>query len=352
MKRPQGYDRHSAPEQVSPPAARPGPRAPEPERDAPRMRADTEPIPIVPAVPDPPSTRAAQPSAPQPSAPRPAATAETATAAPRTPAASPYDQLPSNREISKALRAARKERKRVERGEVRRFTKRSRRRRQAWIGAGGVLVALVLGVTLLAFSPVLALKHIEVVGASRLDPKAIEAKLGDQLGTPLPMLDQAGISHDLAAFPLIRSYSVESHPPDTIVIRVVERQPIGAVQKGSAFTLVDAAKVPISSTAARPDGVPLITAAGGSAEKDADSAFAAVASVLSALPAATLAQVDTITATTKDDVSFTLRGSGATVVWGSAEDSELKAADLAALLVGAAGASHYDVSSPHSVTTG
>ncbi len=343
MKRPQGFDRSGgqAPPPAAPPAAPPA-SSPQQEREHGQrsVRTVTEPIPIVPSD----ATPAATPVTPPAREAEPSPRAASLT--------SPYDRLPSNREISKALRAARKERKRIERGEVRRFTKRSRRRRQAWLAAGGVVVALVLGVTLLAFSPLLALKHIEVTGASRLDPKAIEAKLGDQLGKPLPMLDQAGISHDLAAFPLIRSYTVESHPPDTIVIRVVERQPIGAVQGGSAFTLVDAAKVPISSSSTRPDGFPLISAAGASAEKDAGSAFAAAASVLSALPAATLAQVDTISATTKDDVSFTLRGSGATVVWGSAEDSELKAADLAALLVGAAGASHYDVSSPHSVTTG
>lgn len=321
----------------------------------PTLPAVTEPIPIVPAPATAPAAEREPGRAERSTRPERPARAEQPESTPDarpTADTSPYDRLPSNRDISKALRAARKERKRVERGEVRRFTKRSRRRRQAWLGAAGVAVALVLGVTLLAFSPVLALKHIEVTGASRLDPKDIAAKLGDQLGKPLPLLDQAGISHDLAAFPLIRSYTVESHPPDTIVVRVVERQPIGAIQQGTAFTLVDAAKVPISSSAARPDGFPLIAAGGASAEKDADSAFAAAASVLSALPAATLAQVDTISATTKDDVSFTLRGSGATVVWGSAEDSDLKAADLAALLVGAAGANHYDVSSPHSVTTG
>lgn len=341
MKRPQGHDRPSTP--TPPPPAHASTPAREPERRAPTRAAVTEPIPIVSAA----AAQAA--SSPVDREPARDERREDVRAAAET---SPYDRLPSNREIDRALRAARKERRRIERGEVRRFTKRSRRRRQAWLAAGGVVVALVLGVTLLAFSPVLALKHIEVTGAERLNPKDIEAKLGDQLGKPLPLLDQAGISHDLAAFPLIRSYTVESHPPDTIVVRVVERQPIGAVQKGAAFTLVDAAKVPIASSAARPEGVPLIAAGGASAEKDADSAFAAAASVLSALPAATLAQVDTISATTKDDVSFTLRGSGATVVWGSAEDSALKAADLAALLVGAPGAKHYDVSSPHSVTTG
>jgi cell division protein FtsQ len=344
VKRPQGFDRSSA--QAPSPAAAPlesaagQPATGQPAAGQPATGQPAAGQPATGPLPGPPVARTITEPIPIPAS----ASDQTAT--------SPYDRLPTNREIDKALRAARKERKRVERGEVRRFTKRSRRRRQAWFGAGAVLAALVVGVALLAFSPALALKHIEVTGASRLDPKSIEAKLADQLGKPLPLLDQAGISHDLAAFPLIRSYAVESHPPDTIVVRVVEREPIGAVQEGSAFTLVDAAKVPISSTATRPDGFPVIAAAGASAEKDAGSAFAAAASVLSALPAATLAQVDTISATTKDDVSFTLRGSGATVVWGSADDSGLKAADLAALLVGAGGAGRYDVSSPHSVTTG
>lgn len=263
---------------------------------------------------------------------------------------SPYGPLPSNREITKALRAARVERRRLERGEVRRFTKRSRRRRQAWLAAGATVAALILGVVLVGFSPLLALSHIEVVGAERLDPKAVQQKLSDQLGKPLPLLDQAAISSDLAAFPLIRSYSLESHPPDTIVVRIVERRPIGAIQEGAAFTVVDAAKVPISSTTARPDGYPLIAASGPAGT--ADSGFAAAARVLSALPATVLGQVDTITANTTDDVSFTLRGSGATVMWGSAEDSALKAADLTALLASVPGSARYDVSSPHSVTTG
>ena len=155
---------------------------------------------------------------------------------------SPYAALPTNREITKAVREARRERKRIERGEVRRFTKRSRRRRLAWIAAAAMVAALVLGVVAVAFSPLLALRHIDVVGASRLDPKAIVQKLDDQVGTPLPLLDQAAISADLAAFPLIRSYTLESHPPDTLVIRIVERQPLGVIRQGNAYTLVDAAK--------------------------------------------------------------------------------------------------------------
>lgn len=270
----------------------------------------------------------------------------------RTEPAGPFGRLPSNREIDRALRAARKERARVERGEVRRFTKRSRRRRMIWLGALGTLVLLVIAVAVTAFSPLMALRTIDVTGTSRIDAAAVKKALDGQLGRPLPLVDQSSIRTDLAAFPLIRSYSVESHPPNTIVVRIVERQPIGVVSVGGKFAVVDAAKVTIQTSDQRPDGFPLIKASGSAEDADATSGFAAAASVLSALPPALLAQVDTITAATRDDVSFTLRGSGATVGWGSADDSDLKAAALAALLKSVPGAGRYDVSSPHSVTTG
>jgi len=342
VKRPQGFDRPVAPRTGVPDVTAPASAETPPERPA-AVGTVTEPIPIVrqdlPATPREPERDTSRKTAPSAGAARRSIDAA-------------IGRIPSKREISRALRAARAERKRVERGEVRRFTKRSRHRRMLWLGAAGVVVALVLGVVLVGLSPLLALRHVEVVGASRLDPAAIATKLDDQVGKPLALLDQAEISSDLAGFPLIRSYTLESHPPDTLVVRIVERQPIGVVQQGSAFVLVDEAKVPISSSATRPADFPLISATGAAADANADSGFAAASAVLASLPTDVLGRVDTISAKTKDDVSFTLRGSGATVVWGSAEDSELKSADLAALLKGAPDAHRYDVSSPHSVTTG
>lgn len=385
MKRPQGFDRSQAGPQM-----RPADNAVSTRAGSDRTAADddstTAPIPVAvesgksarsgatsPDRNDVPSADAAGPWWTRPraedterttagSATHGSATADAAAAGPttagsatetqRTEPVGPFGRLPSNREIDRALRAARKERARVERGEVRRFTKRSRRRRMIWLAALGTLVLLVVAVAVTAFSPLMALRTIDVTGTSRIDAAAVKKALDGQLGRPLPLVDQSSIRTDLAAFPLIRSYSVESHPPNTIVVRIVERQPIGVVSVGGKFAVVDAAKVTIQTSDQRPDGFPLIKASGSAEDADATSGFAAAASVLSALPPALLAQVDTITAATRDDVSFTLRGSGATVGWGSADDSDLKAAALAALLKSVPGAGRYDVSSPHSVTTG
>jgi cell division protein FtsQ len=70
--------------------------------------------------------------------------------------------------------------------------------------------------------------------------------------------------------------------------------------------------------------------------------------VLLSLPESARKDVRRVTATTRDDVSLTLKG-GATVRWGSAEDAELKARVLSALL--AVKADTYDVSSPLQPTT-
>ena len=110
------------------------------------------------------------------------------------------------------------------------------------------------------------------------------------------------------------------------MVRIVERTPVGVVQRAHGFTLVDAAKVPISTTDERPAGYPLIDRIGRRRER-AVGFRGGGERAERASRRRCCAQVDTITATTPDDVSFTLREAGR-VVWGSAEDSALKAADL------------------------
>lgn len=245
----------------------------------------------------------------------------------------------------KRLRAAKRARRRYEREEVRRFTWRSRRRRTLWLVTLGAALALVLFVIVGVYSPLMALRTIEVVGTERVPLEQVEAALGDQLGTPLPLLDLAEVKRELAQFTLIRSYVTESRPPGTLVVRIVEREPIGVIPSGDGFDLVDAAGVVIQSADEPPEGYPEIEVKNG-----VDSAgFAAAAAVVGALPDGIRSQLETVTALTTDDVTLTL-AEGARVVWGSAEKSEYKAVVLAALMVSnpAGSVDEYDVSSPDS----
>ncbi|MCU1482626.1 MAG: hypothetical protein JWQ19_3412 [Subtercola sp.] len=241
------------------------------------------------------------------------------------------------------MRAAERERRRYERAEARRFTERTRRRRLFWLVSAGIVVALVLLVVFTAYSPLFAVRTVDIEGTSRIDAAQVESALSDQVGKPLALVDYGAINRDLAAFTLIQSYATESELPNTLVIRIVERQPVGSVTGGTGFDLVDAAGVVIEHSDQRPANYPQIdtsVAAVGS------PGFLAATAVLRALPADLLAKVGTVSAATPDSVTLVLTDAGQKVIWGSVDDSALKAVVLDKLIAAQGDNSTYDVSSP------
>lgn len=278
--------------------------------------------------------------APRPTPQKPAAKV-TPIAAPKPEKVKPERTVPAR----KLLRTAKRERKSYEKGELRRFTRRSRSRRRLIIGGISLAVVFVTLIAVAVWSPLLALKEITIVGANRVDAAAIHEALDSQLGTPLALVDLNRITDELAAFPLIRSYTTESVPPHTLIVTIVEREPLGMVNDGSSFAVVDPAGIVIESSATRLPGLPVIAAGDPSI---ANPAFASAIEVLLALPPELLARVDTISATTNDDVTFTLAGGVQAVTWGSADRSDFKARVLATLVTTqpATAAVNFDISAP------
>ena len=249
----------------------------------------------------------------------------------------------------KAARSAARERKRFERGEVRRFTRRTRTRRTLWLTVVGIVVTLAVVLGIAIFSPLLALRDIQVEGTSRIEKADIVAAIDGQMGTPLALLDNQRIVSELSDFALIRSFVTETVPPGTLVIHIVEREPVAVVAAGERFALIDPAGVVVRTMTERPDELPLITVDGEASA--GNTAFDSVVEVLLALPDDLLARVDSVTASTKDDVTFEFRGKGQTVVWGSVDLSAQKARVLDTLLglKNASTVKKYDVRAPESV---
>ena len=247
------------------------------------------------------------------------------------------------REVWAAARARRK----ALRAEVRRFTGRQRRRRLLWLGGAASVVLLVLATLGAAYSPLFAVEQIRIVGSQQLDTLAVEAALKDQLGTPLPLIDESAVKAVLVTFPIVESYSLEARPPHELVVRIVERTPIGLIQTRAGYTLVDAAGVALSTTETPAAGRPLVSVAGGTGSP----AFEAIGQVMRSLPDSIATQVTAVSASTPDDVTLTLGGANAQVVWGSAEDSAMKALVLEKAMVARppASVSVYDVSSPSAI---
>ncbi|WP_341945166.1 FtsQ-type POTRA domain-containing protein [Microbacterium sp. LWH11-1.2] len=260
--------------------------------------------------------------------------------------AAPADEAPQPTSTGDVWRAARARRKAL-RAEIRRFTQRSRRRRIIWLSSIGAVLLLIGGSVAAAYSPLFAVEKITVAGATTLDPAVIEAALADQIGTPLALVDTSEVKAALLAFPLIETYALEAKPPHDLTVRIVERTPVGVIRSDAGYTLVDAAGVALATTSDQPAGQPIIEVEGG-----VDStAFESAGLVVRSLPAGIRGALTGVSASTADDVTLTL-STGLTVVWGSAEESGLKALTLSAALNANPGATSIDVTSPKVAVVG
>lgn len=191
------------------------------------------------------------------------------------------------------------------------------------------------------FSPWLAVSQVQVtVGpapelAGPLTPDEVRAVAGVEPGTPLLRVPTEEISTRVSALPQVESASVTRAWPDTIVIDVVRRQPIALVASSRGYDLVDASGAVVASLPAPDDGVPVVDAS--------EQGLAAALSVAQGLPEDLRRKVTSIEATTRNDVTLVLRD-GATVMWGSADEGEMKARVLQTLFQ--TKARWYDVSAP------
>ena len=212
----------------------------------------------------------------------------------------------------------------------------------------GLVAVLVLVLAIAVFSPILALRTIEVDGVSSIPASTVQNALSSELGTPLALLNNQEIQAKLSRIILIRSYTTEIVPPNTLVVRIVEREAIGVLPDGSQYEQVDPAGVVLRKSPT-PDGLPIIEIGRGGVTSQG---FAAAVKVLLAMPSSVLSEVDSISATSLDDVSLTLDKSSHTIFWGSAAQSDLKAQALAALLPRCTSQQVLNVSAPLAVACG
>ena len=99
------------------------------------------------------------------------------------------------------MRRAARERRAVERGEIKRFTRRARTRRVVAVTAAGLVALLASLLAVAVFSPILSLREITIEGTSRVDADEVRAAIAGQSGTPLALIDFARIESELSEFP-------------------------------------------------------------------------------------------------------------------------------------------------------
>jgi cell division protein FtsQ len=231
---------------------------------------------------------------------------------------------------------------------VRRFMARARRRRIRAVAPWGmgVAVVLVLGglVWLATQTSVMGVNLIRVTGVSILDPEEVRAAAQIPAGTPLARVDTRVVAQRISALPPVASVDVGRSWPDTVTIAVVERTPVAVVPQERQFGLVDRSGVVYLTVTARPAGLPVIQIADPGPDNPETKAALLV---LGDLTPELRSQLEKVVVEAPARIRLELTR-GRTVVWGDAEQGELKAR-VATALLGRKG-TQIDVSAPEVVT--
>ena len=230
----------------------------------------------------------------------------------------------------------------------RRFARRQWARR--WLSLRYVLVALVLvalvgtSIWLVFFSTTLQVKKVAVVGNDLLSDNRVREIAQVPLGEPLALVDLSRADARVGALAEVKSVDVTRTWPDGVRISVVERTAVAVVELAGRLRGLDADGVVFREYKNVPQGMPRVQAS-GSAGTDA---LREAATVVSALPEDLASRVDHVEVETVDQITLVMRDKRQ-VLWGSAEQSALKA-EVVDKLLAAQKAPYYDVSVPGNPT--
>lgn len=224
--------------------------------------------------------------------------------------------------------------------------KRARRRVLLWrllIGLIGVSVAVAVGV-IIWVSPLLALRAdgVAVEGASSVEMSQAIALQGEQyVGVPLARIPLGTLRERIEADPAIAEARIVRDWPDGMTIQVSPRVPVLSQQTEGGYALIADDGITVATVVDPVEGLaPVSLSAYGSEgiETQAETA----AEIWEALRPIS-SEVSLITVA-DGSVTVTLN-SGATVLWGDSERSELKTQVLLPLLAERPG-TIYDLIDP------
>ncbi|MFB9741294.1 cell division protein FtsQ/DivIB [Pseudonocardia sulfidoxydans] len=226
-----------------------------------------------------------------------------------------------------------------------------RRRRIALLVVVLVLLGgLAGGVAFLLYGSGLAdVETVTVEGALTVPQEQVLAAAAIPAGGPLAGVDTSGAEQRVAALPAVASVTVGRDWPHTVVVTVVERVAVALADTSRGLMLVDGTGMAYQQAPEVPPVLPHLNVSITGSIEPGDVQTTAGLGVLAALPDAVRSQVLTITviapaATGGLPTVELVLSDDRRVVWGSAENSQRKAAVLTALLTEKG--SVFDVASP------
>ncbi|MDX6323789.1 MAG: cell division protein FtsQ [Nocardioidaceae bacterium] len=198
---------------------------------------------------------------------------------------------------------------------------------------------MAVGVWLVFFSSVLAVTGVQVRGTQVLTAHQVEAAATVPHDVPLATVDLSAIKARVEDLAPVRSADVSRSWPHSVLITVHERQAVAFVARNEGYQGVDQSGVLFRDYPQRPTGLPEIQMQPATPV----DALAEGAAVVASMPDELVSKVAHVDVATIDNITLHLK-SGATVTWGSADQSADKARVLAVLL--SQKARTYDVTAP------
>lgn len=208
--------------------------------------------------------------------------------------------------------------------------------------AGIAVVVLALLWAVVYFTPLFAVKNVEVEGNRHLSQDEVVTAAGVAEDTPLAQVSMRGTGANVVSLPWVKSATVSRKWPSTVVIEVEENTAVAYVNGSGGAHLIDPEGKEFAQDTPPEDAVELT----GSAEGD-DSARKDAADIAASLSEPGRAAVKSIEAKSKYEFVLRLKDDR-TIVWGASEDNANKA--LAVDTVLQREGSEFNVTNPRQVT--
>ena len=217
------------------------------------------------------------------------------------------------------------------------------RRRVIRVAIPILIVLLIAAVVYVVwFSSLFSAKSVHVEGNSQASTEEILAAAQVPLGTPLARIDTDSIRTRVCGVPEVADATVSRDLSGVIQISVTERVGVYVIAMGSGYRVVDSTGVGFLTVPSAPEGLPAVSLTVDNTP-ESHRLMADAATVVTALPDSVRTRMTWIGADTPDTFTIDL-DDGSEILWGSADDSALKAQVIDGLL--AVNAHYYDVSSP------
>jgi cell division protein FtsQ len=219
------------------------------------------------------------------------------------------------------------------------------RRRNAWRARRKWIIAVVVALAVLAgavvtvfFAPLFAVRTVRVEGNTLATADEVRAAAGVTVGEPMSRVRTNIVEANVKKLPVVQSVSVSRSWPHTVVVKITEVGLVYQRQDGDQYQWIDAAG-DVFRTGSERLAVPLAN----TPDTSDRTLLKDVGVVAAALPAEVKQNLASITGTSIDMILLTLND-GRQIVWGSSDDSALKAQVIVPLL--ATPGRVYDVSAP------